>query len=79
MKKVFYYADLDLTVVLVDGRDDFLNSLTVNESLGLQSLIWLTISGFLTTRALYLQDTVKALEKIEQAGKHNNGNPDGEH
>lgn len=77
MKKAFYYAALDLTVVLVDGREDFLNNLTVNESQILQNLIWMTISGFLTTRALYLKDTVESLERIEQAGKHDTGSPKG--
>ena len=69
MKKVFYYAALDLTVVLVDGEQDFLDTLSANESQVLQNLVWLTISGFLTTRALYLKETVESLERIEQAGK----------
>jgi len=72
MKRLFYYAALDLTLVLVDGHDDFLKTLTVNECQVLQNNLWMTISGFLTARALYLKDTVESLEKIEQAGKRDN-------
>jgi len=70
MKKVFYYAALDLTVVLVDGKEDFLSTLSANESMVLQNSLWSTISNFLTARALYMKDTVESLERIEQAGKH---------
>ena len=72
MKKVFYYAALDLTVVLVDGQEDFLSTLSSNESVVLQNSIWSTVSNFLTARALYMKDTVESLERIEKAGKHDN-------
>jgi len=71
MKRAFYYASLDLTVTLVDGHDDFLKTLSNGEILALQNVLWLSISSFLTTRALYLKDTVESLERIEQAStKH---------
>lgn len=68
MKKACYYAALDLTVTLVDGKDDFLKTLSENEFMVLHNSLWLTISGFLTARALYLKETVESLERIEQAG-----------
>jgi len=69
MKQTFYYAALDLTVVLESGHDGFLKTLSENELLILQNNLWMTITGFLTTRALYLKDTVESLERIEQARK----------
>lgn len=55
-KHVFYYADLDLTVEL-EGKDGgFIDALTHNERMALQQQLYLSISSFLTTRALYYAD-----------------------
>jgi len=77
MKKVCYYAALDLTLTLEGGGEDFLKTLSENELQVLHNYLWLTISGFLTARALYLKETVESLERIEQVGKHDTGKAGG--
>jgi len=67
MKLEYYFANLDLTVVLSSEKLMFLDSLTNNESLVLQQQIYLAISGFLNVRALYTLDAVEFTKRMDGA------------
>jgi len=54
MKQNFYYADLDWNVDIDDGKSGVFKSMVDVEVHALQLQVWQAISGFLTTRALYL-------------------------
>lgn len=53
MEKSIVYADLRLTVTLSEDQDMILASLSEQEWQALQGLLYLTLSTFTTTRALY--------------------------
>lgn len=55
MEREFYYADMDLTVVVKDNKTPFMESLTKEEQQVLQLTLWHALNGFITCRALYAQ------------------------
>ena len=59
MRRVFYYADLELRASVAQDRIGWIDSLTHNEILLLSQQLYLTITTFLNTRALYLADKEK--------------------
>jgi len=77
MKYEFYFADIKLSVVLEAEAEDIFAKLTDNEYLSLQQVVYHGLLTFLNVRTLFLVDSVESLERIKQAGKHDNDNPDG--
>lgn len=69
MKRVFYYAELDLTVSLVDGKMDILQSFSENDVQALSLMLHSTVTDFLLLRAVYIKETIESLERIHQAGQ----------
>lgn len=67
MKRVFYYAELDLTVSLVDGKMDILQGFSENDVQALSLLLHSTVTDFLLLRAVYIKETIESLERIQQA------------
>jgi len=77
MKLDYYFANLDLSVVLSSEKCFLLDSLTDNESLALQQQIYLAVSSFLNCRALYTLDAATPKEKLESEKDTVDFKPDG--
>lgn len=56
MENSFYYADLQVTVLIQEDIPSVFEDLTDNERHVLLQQFYLTLTTFLSTRALYLSD-----------------------
>ena len=65
MKLEYYFANLDLSMVLSSEKLCLLDSLTNNESLALQQQLYLAVSSFLNIRALFTLDAVEFAKRLD--------------
>lgn len=67
MQFEYVFADLQVQVTFVADDKSPFAVLTDNEVKAFQQLIYMTLTAFHYTRALYLADAVATLERIKQA------------
>lgn len=67
MKRSFYYAELDMTVDVVDGQDDLLSTFSVYDVQALSLLLHSAITDFLLLRTLFSADAAEFAKRLDQA------------
>ena len=65
MKRTFYYAELDLTVDIVDGKDDLLKTFSTYEVQALSMMFHSVIADFMVIRALFSADAAEYAKRLE--------------
>jgi len=67
MKRSFYYAELDLTVILEEGSPGILMDFSQYDDQALSILVHSAITDFLLLRAVFSADATEYAKRIEQA------------
>ena len=69
MKRSFYYAEIDMTVDVVDGQDDLLSTFSTYDVQALSLLLHSAITDFLLVRTLLTVDAAEYVKRLDEMSK----------